>query len=135
MIFSRLIRFTALLLIPALLSNNIAFADKKPVDPAAMKARVQAHGVGQGVRITLADNTEAKGLIVSIGEQSFALKAKGADQPRDIQYAQVIGVHNQKLSGKTKAIIVVVIVGAAVGIAAIVLVHLFKTNFPKTIPI
>ncbi len=33
------IRFTALLLIPALLSNNLAFAAMKPVDPAAIKAK------------------------------------------------------------------------------------------------
>ena len=67
MTLSRLIRLTALLLIPALLSNTLAFAAKKPVDPAAVKAKIAARGVGQGVRVTLADNSEARGLIVSIG--------------------------------------------------------------------
>jgi hypothetical protein len=135
MTLSRIARFTAMLLIPALLSNNLAFAARKPVDPAAMKAKVQTRGVGQGVRVTLANDTEAKGLIVSIGEQSFALKSKGADQPRDIPYAQLTGVHNDKLGTKTKVIIIVAIVGAAIGITALVLVHLFNKSFPKTIPI
>jgi hypothetical protein len=121
--FSRLMRFTAMLLIPLLVSNNLAFAAKKPADPAAMKAKVAARGVGQGVRVTLADNTEAKGLIVSIGEQSFTVKPKGADQPREIQYAQVTGVHNQKLSTGTKILIGVAILGAAVGITAAIFVH------------
>jgi hypothetical protein len=128
MTLSRLIRLTALLLIPALLSNTLAFAAKKPVDPAAVKAKIAARGVGQGVRVTLADNSEARGLIVSIGEQSFALKPKGADQPREIQYAQVTGVHNQKMSAGTKVIIGVAILGAAVGIAALIFVHEWDTH-------
>jgi ABC-type phosphate transport system permease subunit len=110
------------------LSNSLAFAAKKPVDPAAMKAKVTARGVGQGVRVTLADNTEAKGLIVSIGEQSFTLKPKGVDQPREIPYAQVTGVHNQKMSTGTKVIIGVAILGAAVGIAAAIFVHEWDTH-------
>lgn len=99
---SRLIRFTALLLIPALLSNGLAFASKKPVDASVVKAKLEQRGVGQGVRVTFADNTEAKGMIVSIGEQSFALRTKGVDLPREIQYAQVTGVHNNKLSTGAK---------------------------------
>jgi hypothetical protein len=68
-----LIRFTATLTVAALLFNNLAFA-AGPVDAAAMRAKVQARGVGQGVRVTLADQAEVKGLIVSISEQSFTVK-------------------------------------------------------------
>jgi hypothetical protein len=128
MTLSRLVRFTAMLLIPALLSNNLAFAAKNPVDPAAMKAKLQARGVGHGVRITLADNTEAKGLIVSLGDQSFAVKPKNAAQPQEIQYAQVTGVHNDKMGTGTKVVIVVVIAGVAVGIIAAVAVHKFNNS-------
>jgi hypothetical protein len=110
-----------MVLILALLGNSPVFAAGKPVDAAAMKAKVAAHGVGQGVRVTLSDNTEARGLIVSTGEESFALKPKGADQAREIQYTQITGVHNQKLSTRTKVIIIVAIFGAAVGITAAVL--------------
>lgn len=117
------LRFTAILLIPALVNSSLVFAASKPIDPAAMKAKVQARGVGQGVRVTLADKTEAKGLIVSIGEKSFAVKPKGADQPREIEYAQITAVHNDKLSTGQKVTIVVVIVGVAIGIAAAILVH------------
>jgi len=82
MSLSRLVRLTAMLLVPALLSNGLAFAANKPVEPAAMKAKLQARGVGNGVRITLSDDSEAKGLIVSLGDQSFAVKPKGAAQRR-----------------------------------------------------
>lgn len=125
---SRLARFTAMMLIPTLLSTSVAFA-AKPVDPAVMKTKVQARGVGQGIRVTLADKTEAKGLIVSISEQSFALKVKGSDQPREVQFAQVTGVHNDKMGTGTKVIIVVAIAGAAIGIIAAVAVHDFDKSF------
>jgi hypothetical protein len=133
---SRLARLTAVLLIPALLSNNnFAFAAKKPVDPAAMKAKVQARGVGQGVRVTKADNTETKGVIVRIGDQSFTVTPKGSTQPQEIEYAQVTGVHNDKMGTGTKVIIIVAIAGAAIGITAAILVHDINNSFPKTIPI
>ena len=85
MTLPRVSRLTAMLLIVTLSSSNLAFAAGKPLDAAAMNAKVAARGVGQGVRVTLADNTEANGLIASIGEQSFALKPKSADQARDTQ--------------------------------------------------
>ena|SRR5579859_2840684 len=120
MTLSRLVRFTALLLIPALLSNNLAFGSKRPIDAASVKAKLEVRGVGQGVRVTLADNTEAKGLIVSLGEQSFSLKEKGDGQPREISYTQVTGVHNSKLS--TGAKVGIGVAAAGVGIAILVFV-------------
>ena len=116
--FSSVVRFAAILLIPALLSNNEAFAAKKPVDPVVIKAKVQGRGVGQGIRVTLADNTDVKGLIVSIGDQSFAIKSKGDDKPRDIQFAQVRSVHNQRLTTGQKVGIGVAVFGAAVVVTA-----------------
>jgi hypothetical protein len=119
--FSRLGRLTAAFLISALLSNSFAFAAKKPADPAAMKAKVQARGVGHRVRVTMTDNTETKGVIVNVGEQSFAVMPKGAAQPREIQYAQVTGVHNDEMGTGTKVIIVVAIAGASLIIGALII--------------
>jgi hypothetical protein len=119
--FSGLIRFTAILLISVVLTNNLAFAGKKPADPAVMKAKIQARGVGQGVRVTLADQTQVKGLIVSVGEQSFAVKAEKADQPQEIEYSQVIGVHNDKHTrGQTVAVVVGVVAAWIIVIAVVV---------------
>jgi hypothetical protein len=123
MTFSRLVRLTAVLLISILWLNTLVDAAAKPVDSAVMKARVQARGVGQGVRVTLADKTETKGVIVSIGEQAFSVSPKGSTHPQEIQYTQVTGVHNDKMGTGTKVIIVVAIAGAAIGITAAVLVH------------
>jgi len=119
MTLSRLVRFTALLLIPALLSNNPAFGSKRPIDAARAKVKLEARGVGQGVRVTFADNAEATGMIVSLGEQSFSLKEKD-EQPREISYTQVTGVHNSKLSTGAKVGIGVAVAGA--GIAVLILV-------------
>ena len=132
--FSRMIRVTALLLIPAVLSSSFAFAAKKPVDPAAMKAKIEMRGVGNGVKVTFADNTEVKGLIISIGDQSFSVKTRHADQPQEIQYAQLTGVYKDKASMGEKVGIVVAVAGVAIVITALVFVHLFRTNFPKTFP-
>jgi len=129
MTISRLIRFTAMLLIPVLLSNNLAFAARKPTDPAAMKAKLQARGVGQGVRVVLADNTEAKGTIVTIGEQSFTLKSKKDPQPREIEYTQVTGVHNDKITRGQKVAIGVCVAGAVIAVVAIVWTIRFENGF------
>jgi hypothetical protein len=120
-ILSRLFRITAMLLVPALLSNSLAFAAKRPADPAAMKAKIQARGVGQGVRVTLTDQTEIKGTIVAVRDQSFALKPKKADEPQEIEYAQVTGVHNEQLTRGQKVGIVVGVVAGVIVVVAVVL--------------
>lgn len=123
MTLTRLARSTALVLIFAIVGNTLGFAASKPVDVAQVKAKVAARGVGQGVRVTLADKTEQKGMIVSIGDQSFVLQPKGASAQSEVQYAQVTGVHRDKLSTGQKVAIVAGIAGVAIGITAIVLVH------------
>ena len=119
--FSGPIRFIAMVLISALLSNSLAFASKKPADPAVLKAKIQARGVGQGVRVTLTDATQVTGMIVSIGDQSFALTPnKKNSQPREIAYAQLTAVHKDKLSRGEKIAAVVIIVSATIAVLATV---------------
>ena len=123
--FSRLIRFTAVLLISVLLNNSLAFAAKKtPPDPAVLKARIQARGVGQGVRVTLTDATDVTGMIISIGDQSFALRPKKKNaQPQEIAYGQLTAVHKDKLSRGQKVTVVVVIVSASIAVLAVIATH------------
>ena len=66
---------------------------------------------------------------MSISDQSFALKVKGADQPQEIQFTQVTGVHNDKMGTGTKVVIVVVVVGAVIGILAAIFVNKFNRGF------
>ena len=123
MSLSRLFRFAAVLLVPALLSNGLAFAAKKPVDPEVMKAKIQTHGVGEGVRVTLADNTETRGLIIAIGDQSFTLKPRKTPDVRQIEFAQVTSVHRDHLSTGQKVGIGVGIFAAGVATTATVLAY------------
>ena len=101
--------------------HNLAFGSKRPIDDAGVKAKLDARGVGHGVRVTFADNTEAKGLIVSLGDQGFSLQGKGDERPREISYTQVTGVHNSKLSTGAKVGIGVAVAGVAILIVALVL--------------
>ncbi len=124
MSFSRSIRFTGMLLISALLTNNLAFAAKKPADPAVLKAKIQARGVGQGVHVTLTDTTDVTGMIVSIGDQSFTLRPKKKHaQTQEIAYAQLTAVYKDKLSRGQKVVVAVVVVSAAIAITAAVITH------------
>jgi len=119
--FSSVVRFAAILLIPAMLSSNEAFASRKPADPIVTKAKVQGRGVGQGIRVSLTDKSEVKGLIVSIGDQSFAVKPKDAEKPVDVEYVQVASVHNKKMTTGQKVGIGVAIFGTAVIVTAAVI--------------
>ena len=123
--FSRLIRGTGMLLISALLSNNLAFAAKnKTDDPAVLKAKIQARGVGQGVRVTLTDTTDVKGMIVSISDQSFTLRPRKKNSlPREIAYAQLTGVHKDRLSRGEKIATGVIIASAVRIVAAVYVTH------------
>jgi hypothetical protein len=122
MTFNRVAQFAALFLIPAILSNSPAYAAKRPHDAAAVKEEIAARGVDEGVRVTLSDGTEAIGAIVSIADQGFTLRPKGADEPRSIDYAQITGVQGDGLSiganlGIWVMLDVVVLVAALVSIA------------------
>ena len=133
MILSRLFRFTAMFLAFALLSNSLAFAAKKPADPAVMKAKIQARGVGQGVRVTLNDQTEVKGVIVAVHDQTFVVKSKKVTEPQEIDYAKVTGVHNDKLTRGEKVGIAAGAVAVGVIVVAVVLtVKLEHSKFPTS---
>jgi hypothetical protein len=121
MTLSRLFLLAAMLLVPALMGNSLAFAAKKPADPAAMKTKIQARGLGQGVRVTFADKTEAKGLIVAIGDQSFTLKPGKSADVRQIEFAQVTGVHRDHLTRGQKIGIGFGLFAAGVLITAVVI--------------
>ena len=134
--FSHLMRFCAVLVIPALLGNDLALAAQKPLDAPAVKAKIEARGLGNGLRIVEADKTQVTGVIVSIGEQSVVLRQKSGQLPVEIPYAQVSEVHNSNhLSTGAKVGIWVGVAAAVLGIVTIVLVHEFHSSFPKTIPV
>ena len=118
---SRLIRFTAHFLIPVLLASTFAEARSLP-NPDAMKAKIVARGEGAQVRVTLTDKTKLKGQIVNIGAESFTFSVKGAAEPRTIEYAQLTGVHNAKMSTESKVVIYVgAVLVAVVGIGLLAL--------------
>jgi hypothetical protein len=129
MTLSRLFRLAAMLLVPALLSNSFAFAAKKPADPAVMKAKIQARGVGQGVRVTLADKTEAIGLIVAIGDQSFTLKPGKSAEVRQIEFAHVTGVHRDQFTRGQEIGIGCGLIAAAVVLTVVIIASSFKGGF------
>jgi hypothetical protein len=129
MTLSRLIRTTALLLVTVLLSDSFAFAAKKPVDPAVMKAKIEARGVGQGVRVTFADQNEVKGLIVAIDERTFTLRPRKSADVRQIEYAELTGVHHDHLTRGQKVGITVAVVAGVIVVVAVALTVSFERSF------
>lgn len=128
MTFTQIARFAATILIPAMLSNSLGVAQPtKTMKPAAVKAKLEDRGLGRGVRITLVDKTELKGLIVSIGGDSCEIKAKGQGTPQTVAYAQITGIHRDKMSTGAKvgiaAGVVVVAFAVLVGIGAYMFAH------------
>ena len=133
MTLKRLYRLAAMLLVPFMFSSSYAFAAKKPADPAVMKAKIEARGVGQGVRVVFADKTEATGLIAAIDDHSFTLKPKKAADVQQIEYAQLTGVYHDRLTRGQKVGITVGIVGVAVAIIAVVFIHKFNNSLKRPI--
>jgi hypothetical protein len=130
--FNRVAQFAALFLTPAILSSSSAYAAKGALDAVSIKEKIAAHGVGQRVRVTLTDRTEAEGIIASVGDQSFALQARGEDQSRSIEYAQITGVHGDGLStGATVGIWVTV--GVVVLVVALVSIARGEAGLAKQI--
>ena len=75
---------------------------------AKIKAKVHKRGIGQKVRVKLANGTETKGIISKIEESSFTLTNNKTGQTTDIPYADVQKVGGSGLSkGATIALVVV----------------------------
>lgn len=109
------IRYVTFALIASLLINTPMLTAEKPINPAAMKAKIVARGEGQDVRVTLADKSQVKGFILSIHEQDFVLKAKGPGEPRTIEYSQITGVHKGHMSTGAK-----IGIGVGIGVVGII---------------
>ena len=122
------IRLVALLLIPAMLISNPMFAAPKPLDAGAVKAKIQARGVGQGVRVILADKSEVSGTILTIAEENFTLKLKKTAEPQTIEYAQVASVHKPKMTGGKKALIALGIVAGVIVVPVVVYAIAIETH-------
>ncbi len=108
----------------------MAYAAGKPLDSATVKEKIAERGVGQSVGVILADNAEINGIIVSIGDQSFALKSEGVDQPQSIQYAEVTRIqfteihrHKHGLSRGAKIGILAGLGGTALIVGFVLLVN------------
>lgn len=117
--FSRIIRITALLLIPAVTCSSFAVAEKKPMTPAAVKAKVEMRGVGRHVRFVLKNKSEVSGEIAVIGDESCVINSKQIAQPTTVAYADVMAIHNGNPQiGKKLGIGVGV--GMAIGVAVLI---------------
>jgi len=83
-------------------SDVAALAADTPAGPEQVKQQVDEFGVGANLKVKLADGKKLKGLVVSLGEDGFALKGKSADAPRHIAYNNVNEVKLAKLKYRAK---------------------------------
>ena len=118
--FPRLIQLLAFLLIPALSVPAPAYAAPRALTPEAVKAKIQSRGVGEPVRVGLADNTNVTGIILTITDTQFTLKIKKIAEPRAIEYAQVTSVQNVSMGGHRKGMIVLAVIGGIVVVPVLI---------------
>jgi hypothetical protein len=110
---ARLFRPIALTLVVTVTITSFAYATKHvttPIDPTTLHQKLTARGIGKSVKVTTLDGTETKGMLVSIGEDSFQVTPKNATQPISIPNAQVAKFANGDLPKAAK-------IGIGVGIA------------------
>lgn len=115
-----ILRLTAFILIPALLLSQTVYAAKRPLEPAQAKAKLTERGVGHGVRVVLADQSQVNGVISRLGDEDFVILPRNHAEAQTISYTQVAEVHRARFSrGQKVAIGTGIFVGAAVAIFAI----------------
>ena len=117
-------RVTAIILAAGLLSEGVAEAAKVPLDPATTRRRVQARGIGQGMKVVEADGTHARGIISAIHDDSFEITPQGTAQATKIPFTQVTTLQNDGGPSKKGALKTGVAIGAGVYLMAFGLIVL-----------
>jgi hypothetical protein len=118
--FPPLLRQIALALCLCLLGNSVAYAAGNPPDADGARAQFEKRGIGNTVRVNVANGTHVKGRIISIGADGVVLAPNGSPDVL-VAYAQVNSVKGPGLSTGGKVGILVFVGVAVVGIVAIVL--------------
>jgi ribosome maturation factor RimP len=84
-------------------ANDLAaLAADTPAGPEQVKQQLGQLGVGANLKVQLAGGKKLKGSVVSLGEESFELKTKSGDSPRQIAYNNVNQVNLAKLKYRAK---------------------------------
>lgn len=121
----------ALLLILAL--NHSLFASPKPLDSAAVHAKIIKRGVDHFITVKEDNGILLTGKILNIGEKSFSLQISGDSHPTEVYYADVTQV-GASGGHRTGIIAFIVITAVGVGVAIGLAVH-FHNQQPKLPPI
>jgi hypothetical protein len=83
--------------------NDLAtLAGDAPAGPEQVKQQIDQYGVGARLKLQLADGKKLKGFVVSLGDDSFELKPKASEEPRQIAYNNVNQVKLAKLVYRAK---------------------------------
>jgi hypothetical protein len=82
-------RFTALLLVCALLAPSVAYARPKPLTPEVVHARLLKRGVGNWVGVQVLSGAAFAGRLVSIDDTSFGLQLHNDPAITPVQYSDV----------------------------------------------
>src|ERR1700728_190093 len=84
--------FVASLLVVLFLVPPGAYAKARPLDAAAVHARILRRGIGNVAGVEQNNGVELVGRILAINSNSFTLQLFNDPQPVTIQYADVIDV-------------------------------------------
>jgi hypothetical protein len=109
-----------------------AYAKAKPLDAAAVHARILRRGIGNPVGVEMNNGVELVGRIIAINTDSFTLQLFNDPQPVPVNYADVIDLRTGPSHGFW--IVTAVGIGAVVGLSIWGFVHVHNLQQQNQIP-
>jgi hypothetical protein len=115
-----IVRGIAAVLAVVLVGNSVALAAGRAPDPVKLKQKLTIRGIGNSLKVTELDGTTVSGSLTAIRDDAFDVTLKKATKPTTISYSQVARVDNVRMSTGTKIGIVVLCLGVAAAIVAVI---------------
>jgi hypothetical protein len=133
---NKLLAPVAFFLILALCGTNFGFAQPKPLDSAAVHARIVKRGVNGFVVVKEDNGILLAGKILSIDDRSFSLLQVSESQPTVVSYSDVTEIRNSGTSHAGWIVFgIVAATGIATGIALAVHFHNSQPMLPPISPV
>jgi hypothetical protein len=89
---------------------------KRPEEPAKLRAKAESFGVGQKVKIRLiANSAEVKGTITSLDDTGVTIAEKASRQPLSKTYTQIKSINRDRVSAKEWGILATVATVGVIG--------------------
>ena len=128
----KLYRFTASLVISAILTPTITLANPKPLDPGTVHVKILKRGIGNYIAIQEFNGVQIWGRILEIGDHSVILQLHNDPQTTEVFYTDIAYLRTGFTTGQK--IFAVVGIGAVAGSAIYGFVHIHNLESKPLVP-